>query len=412
MSGNLGHTSGRFFTMEGLQVSTDLAHYPQWTQPIINQPEVGVLGILVKEFDGVLHCLMQVKMEPGNVNTVQLSPTVQATRSNYTGAHGGRGIVYLEYFTEPGRSRILVDSLQSEQASWFLRKRNRNMVVEITEDVTPHEDFCWLSIGQLHRLLLLDNIVNMDARTVLACIPFDAPNGRARGVSRYPYRESLLRSMADDEPSLHSTGDILSWLTEIRSRHELRQLSIPLREIRGWHRSDTEIAHEKGKYFRIIAADVGASNREVTSWTQPLLEPVERGRVAVLVRRIDGVLHLLVQTKLEAGVRDVAELGPTVQCLPRNTEGMDEQYQPRYLDYVLDAPPEAIVYDTVQSEEGGRFYHAENRYQIIEVGQQFDLDVPSEFAWLTVSQLTRLMDHSNYLNVQMRSLLASLHATW
>src|SRR5690349_14894378 len=67
-------------------------------QPIINQPEVGILGILAKEFDGVPHFLMQAKVEPGNPRPLMLSPTVQATRSNYTQVHKGAQVKYLEYF--------------------------------------------------------------------------------------------------------------------------------------------------------------------------------------------------------------------------------------------------------------------------------------------------------------------------
>src|SRR3954469_6494494 len=72
VTGDLVHHSGRFFAVAGLHVRTDRARAGEWTQPIIVQPEVGVLGILVREIDGVLHCLMQAKMEPGNVNLVQL----------------------------------------------------------------------------------------------------------------------------------------------------------------------------------------------------------------------------------------------------------------------------------------------------------------------------------------------------
>lgn len=39
----------------GLRVTSGPPPYPQWTQPIIDQPEAGILGILVKEIDGVLH---------------------------------------------------------------------------------------------------------------------------------------------------------------------------------------------------------------------------------------------------------------------------------------------------------------------------------------------------------------------
>lgn len=69
-----------------------------WDQPIINQPEIGFLGFIVKKIQGVYHFLMQAKIEPGNLNVVQLSPTLQATRSNYTRVHKGAIPKYLEYF--------------------------------------------------------------------------------------------------------------------------------------------------------------------------------------------------------------------------------------------------------------------------------------------------------------------------
>lgn len=100
-TGNIAHRSGRFFTVEGLRVEPETVQVQPWSQPIIHQDEIGVLGILVKEIDGVLHCLMQAKVEPGNVNGVQISPTVQATRSNYTRVHRGSAVRHLEYFTHP-----------------------------------------------------------------------------------------------------------------------------------------------------------------------------------------------------------------------------------------------------------------------------------------------------------------------
>ena len=93
--GTLRHSSGRFFSIEGIRVETDYGSLSSWTQPIINQPEVGYLGILTKEFDGVLYFLMQAKIEPGNVNCVQISPTLQATKSNYSQIHKGKQPLYL-----------------------------------------------------------------------------------------------------------------------------------------------------------------------------------------------------------------------------------------------------------------------------------------------------------------------------
>ncbi|MGX7673928.1 NDP-hexose 2,3-dehydratase family protein [Plantactinospora sp. DSM 117369] len=417
-TGNLVHDTGRFFSIEGLHVRTDREWIRSWTQPIIVQPEIGVLGILVKEFDGVLHCLMQAKMEPGNVNTVQLSPTVQATRSNYLGIHLGASIRYLEHFTGARDGRVIVDVLQSEQGSWFLHKRNRNMVVVTDDDVSPHEDYCWLTVGQLRRLLRYDHVVNMDTRTVMSCIPIAVPTAEAlRGVPSDGdawFARSVLDSFDPTAGSRHTTNEVLSWLTALRARQEFVQRRVPLYTVAqdGWLRGEEEISHRSGKHFRVIATAVQAGNREVTSWTQPLVAPIQPGLLAIIARRIDGVLHVLVQARVDAGSLNGAEMAPTVHCQPANYHGVPAEHRPRYLDLVLSADPSRIRYDVMQSEEGGRFFHAMNRYMVVEVDAEFPLDTSDEYRWMTLGQLTGLLAHSNYLNVELRSLIACIQSIW
>lgn len=408
-TGNLGHSSGRFFTIEGLQVRD--GSVDTWSQPIINQPEIGILGILVKEFDGVLHCLMQAKMEPGNVNTLQLSPTVQATRSNYTQVHRGSSTRYLEYFAGPNRGQVLVDVLQSEQGAWFWRKRNRNVVVLVTGDVPVHDDYCWLSLEQIGELTQVDNLVNMDARTVLSCMPFGPPD-EADATTGESFRDALIRSYQYQTrrgpvPTLHTAGEILSWFTDAKTRCEWSARLAPLGAVRGWSRDEHEIADHDGKSFRIIGVDVHAGTREVKSWRQPLLQPRGNGHAAFVARPINGVLHLLVQARPEYGLMDMVEMAPTVHLLP----GQDIRDVPEaFLRDVLASNTAKAHYDHVLSEEGGRFYHALTRYQLIEVGDEVPIDVPANFCWMTVRQLMDLLRHGHYLNIEARSLLACIHS--
>ena len=67
-----------FFEISGLRLSDGSS------QPIILQNEIGYLGIICRRFNGEMHYLMQAKIEPGNINKIQLSPTIQATKSNFT----------------------------------------------------------------------------------------------------------------------------------------------------------------------------------------------------------------------------------------------------------------------------------------------------------------------------------------
>jgi dTDP-4-dehydro-6-deoxy-alpha-D-glucopyranose 2,3-dehydratase len=408
-TGNLRHASGRFFTVEGLEVRIPGAPVAGWSQPIINQPEVGILGILVREFDGVLHFLMQAKVEPGNHDGPQLSPTVQATRSNYTRVHQGRTVPYLDYFQDTAGRHVIADVRQSEQGSAFHRKRNRNIVVEVTEEVELEEGFRWLTLGQIHEFLGLDDMINMDARTVLACLPFAGTGLTDAITSEDPFQAALLRSCSGSGGGLHTVEDILSWVTDARCRTDLTTRRVPLQGLPGWEYRDGQLSHESGRFFDVLGLDVRASGREVSRWMQPMMKPYGTGIVAFLVASFDGVLHVLVHTRVEAGYLDVVELAPTVQCSPENYELLPPAARPRFLDEVLDLPRERIRYETLLSEEGGRFHHARNRYLVAEVEPLRRYEGP-DHRWVTLHHLVGLLRHSHYLNVQARSLIACLHS--
>lgn len=388
-TGDLAHTTGRFFGVHGLRVHTDHGSPAGWEQPIISQPDVAILGIVAQEIDGVLRFLMQAKMEPGNVNRVQLSPTVQATSSNYLRAHQGTAPRYVEYFVDRTRGRVLVDVLQSEQGSWFIGKRNRNIVVEPYGRVDEYDGFIWLTLGEILALLRQPHLVNMDARTVLAGLPTDPPGSVDEAVSPLP--------------------EVRSWLIERKAAYALTTGYVPLGAVAGWRRTPDEIAHEEGRYFTVIGVRVAASDREVRGWCQPLLAPCGTGLAAFILRRIGGTPHVLARADLRPGYRDVVEVGPTVQCTPDNYAGRAPGERPAYLDFVLSARVRRR-FDIVQSEEGGRFHHALTRHLVVEVDDDFPLAVPPDFAWLTVPQLGALARHSYQVDIEARSLLLCLRA--
>ncbi|MUL41468.1 NDP-hexose 2,3-dehydratase [Streptomonospora sp. PA3] len=388
-TGNLVHSTGRFFSVEGLSVRSDDAHFRYWQQPIIRQPESGILGILVKEFDGVLHFLMQAKMEPGNRNIVQVSPTVQATRSNYLKVHRGTGVKYLDYFVDSDKGRVLTDTLQSEHGSWFFRKKNRNMLVEAIGDVPEDDDFRWLTLGQIGELLRLDNVVNMDARTVIACLPMDLDGSGAR--------------------ALHSDAELLAWISAERSQREVEAELLPLAEVEGWERGEHVLRRPDGRYFQVVAVSVEAGNREVAAWSQPLFEPTGTGVTAFVFRSFGGAPHVLVHARAEPGFLDTVELGPTVQCTPENWAPVPDSARPRFLDLV--ASRGRVPYKALHSEEGGRFLNAESDYLFVEAdGHEAPLQAPPGYTWVTPGQLNSLAAHSHYLNVQCRTLLAALNS--
>ena len=390
----LKHVSGKFFSIDGIQVKTNYGNISQWHQPIINQPEVGILGIITKEIDGEINFLLQGKIEPGNINYVQLSPTLQATKSNYTKVHKGKTPEFLEYFLDNNK-HIVIDQLQSEQGARFLQKRNRNMIITINEDFDINENYRWLTLNQIKDLIRENNIVNMDTRSVIA------------GFNINQNYSSISNRYSKESGELFSFNELLSWISEQKTTYDLDVRRIPLNKVQNWEITENEIHHKDNKYFKVIAVDVASGNREVSHWTQPMIESAQKGLIAFVVKRINGVIHFIIQAKVEAGNLDLFELAPTVQCLTGNYHETGED-ELAFLEYVLKTDNDAIIIDSLQSEEGGRFFREQNRNMVILADNEFPEKLPPNYIWMTYQQIQTFMMFNNYINIQARSLLAAI----
>lgn len=298
--------------------------------------------------------------------------------------------------------------MQSEQGGRFLRKRNRNIIIKVEEDIELHEDFRWMTLGQIKELMRYDNLVNMDTRTVLSGLKisdFLSPLDATDSLSEHG-RGLLLSSVTNH--CYHSIAEHLSWLSSLKSKYDLWVSSYPLKDMATWQIRSNEISRSDNKFFKVIGVQVTISSREVSSWCQPLIRPMQQGICAFIIRKVDGIYHFLVQAKLECGNFDVLELAPTVQCLTGNVAESGTALVP-FLDDVLNASESQVLYDTLQSEEGGRFYKEQNRNMIVEVDESFSLSLPEHYTWMTLGQIYQFLCFNNYLNIQSRSLIAALN---
>jgi oxidase EvaA len=294
------------------------------------------------------------------------------------------------------------------------------MILLVEDDVEVHEDFCWLTLGQLKQLLRYDNLVNMDSRTVLSGIQYVEWAHRSdmyydEGISSIElfdrqlegFQRELYLSLMKRDNALHQFEDIISWFTHVKSNCEIQVKSIPLNKVHQWHKNEYEIYHESHHYFSVIAVAVNANNREVPSWTQPLLKHFSYGIVGFLVATINGVLHFLVEARMCPGYRDFIEMGPTVSCSEAEYR-MQSKIAPPFTEYFYNADEETIRFSATLSEEGGRFYHFQNKYMVVAIDSPDRLKVPNNYIWMTYGQLLDFIKHTNYINVEARSLISCL----
>ena len=172
-SGNITHDSGGFFEVIGVKVSNTFDREvgkKGWTQPMIGKNPGGILGILMKRINGIPHYLLQAKAEPGNIDKLQLSPTLQATTSNLLKAHGGIRPKFSEYFDEPKNVKIIYAKWQSEDGGRFHLKSNYNMIVEVDvdEEFNIPDSFIWVTLYQIKQLLKIENFVGPHIRGIIS----------------------------------------------------------------------------------------------------------------------------------------------------------------------------------------------------------------------------------------------------
>jgi oxidase EvaA len=132
----------------------------------------------------------------------------------------------------------------------------------------------------------------------------------------------------------------------------------------------------------------------------------QQGLLGVLTKKINGTLHFLMQAKVEPGNIDGIEIAPTVSCSAVPFK-LESGCQVPFIDFFLNASLRQIHYDAIQSEEGGRFYHFQNRNMLVELDESDHVSIPENFIWLTLGQIMELLQHG-YLNIDSRTLLACI----
>ncbi len=399
---NYSHT---FFKITGLK-KFDKKGELELEQPIILQNEIGYLGIIGKVIDGVLYFLMQAKIEPGNINKIQISPTVQATKSNFMRVHGGKAPKYIEYFSHKKNYEVIVDQIQSEQSSRFYGKRNRNILIIVDDEIEIVDSHMWMTLGQIKQLMEYDNLVNMDTRTVISCIPF--------ALRDFTYKELIYINTLFTKQELYNSiffGDaglkinnIYQYMNEIKMLDNSKVELVDLNSLQDWRYDGKSYTSSTGD-FNVIFCDIGIEGREVSKWQQPLLEAKTVLVLGLIYCVSDNKTNFLVHSLSEVGCFDKIEIGPTVQysdLYKKDMNHIEKVFVDKY------KRGEGVTFSGLFSEEGGRFYHEENRNVLLQINKTEVDPLPPGYFWADYQTLNILIQFNNCLNIQLRNLLSIL----
>ena len=152
---------------------------------------------------------------------------------------------------------------------------------------------------------------------------------------------------------------------------------------------------------------MGAKNREVSSWTQPILTQKHGGVLAFISRQTKKFgTEFLVEAKLEPGDDSTLRISPSFQATQSNMNRAHGGKLPKFYDIVMKRKGAELVYYTIHNEEGARFWKKSNWNVIVKLKNPNDPRVRGEnYMWLSLKQIKKLGLRNSCINPFVKTIL-------
>ena len=375
------HESRKFFKIVAVKVVSNF-YKKNWDQPIIVQNEVGILGIIKNKKTNKY--LLQAKVEPGNINKLQLAPTVQATQSNYNQVHGGSKVPYINFFL---RLKRISNYYQSEQGFRYLNKFNSNILLELSKKVKRKNGFYWFAKSEIKELIFRKNLMNMDTISVFS---------------------SAIKKIQKDKP-INNNNKIRNWIKNLDKRFYIKVKIVNLSELKQWSVSLKKIAHKMQRYFLIIGVNVTANKREVKKWSQPIIKGKGMAFAGFLKTQFNNTDHYLCRYTVKPGIKK-SLIGCTVNTSDisnynkkNSLSGIEKSLIKNF--FLNKSLKKNVIFDNILSDEGGRFFQCQIRYMISILDYTKQKKFPKNYIWLSHNQIVEMITNRR-LDIESRLLFA------
>ncbi|MBI5141274.1 MAG: NDP-hexose 2,3-dehydratase family protein [Nitrospirae bacterium] len=237
----------------------------------------------------------------------------------------------------------------------------------------------------------------------------DAGIGKLSGEARIAMKIEQYSSWFHGYEDADMLKEIAQWLDDERARNHIAVNMVSLRSLTEWHFDKSGFfSHKSMKFFKIVGLKVTSPVREVSFWSQPIMENEGTGIIGLLVRRTGGKTFFLMQAKADAGNRNLVQIGPTVQFNPGNYIDNERLKKPFLFDEFRKPHYLVPAHESRQAEEGGRYYKEDHTHRILMLPDGMTIDHPPGYRWFSYPELRFFLHMGDIVNSSARSILACL----
>lgn len=360
--GRIRHKSGGFFEICGHEAADGQQNL------VLHQPQGAFNGLLICRNDDTIYVLIQARIEPGNTHVCQYGPTVQSTPANYLQVHKGKATAYIDYFfgdMEDGK--VLHRSDQTDLGQRYFQKTKELKYVELDSLKATAENMIWVSLDTLWDCLHQDHLINTDLRSMLGVFDWD----------------EFLNSNPISQPNLPNLPSI-----EMTAAGSL----IPLDALTDWTVNERGVWPNNAADISVKMYRTSCTNREVKTWTQPLIGHSEIAHYTLCIREMEGIWEALISVENEMGCKK-----PSLMPSFHNYAGQNSFKLGGKADRVLSVE---------QSEEGGRFFQNNGLYEVVILREEIKIN--ENQVWMPVLDFKSWLKSSENVSIQLRGMASMI----
>lgn len=190
------------------------------TRFLITQQQQALVLLVVAEIQGELCVLLNTRYEPGLIDGVNYTTTIQSTPNNYLRQHGGKETPFLELAAHPSaHGCVLLDTENYDWGDLYLSKTKRFLIIKVDQAAPPPPGFIWVTKNALTHMAIVDHLITNDLRV---CIPsldinptINAPTTTPPAV---PPQREVIKRLFDHETRDTSGAHIMFFRTQTTVR--------------------------------------------------------------------------------------------------------------------------------------------------------------------------------------------------
>ncbi|MDX1410759.1 MAG: NDP-hexose 2,3-dehydratase family protein [Nitrospirales bacterium] len=198
-----------------------------------------------------------------------------------------------------------------------------------------------------------------------------------------------------------SPAQLQSFLMETIKRSKFTISKIKMSEQDEWCISNGVLSHTSGGFFHIA----GLVNWKTKEEKLVLYQP-QSAYNGLALCKMDKIVYLLLQARIEPGNSTIGLFGPTIQSTPANYLRFHGGKKTAYLDLFLGCNPAIAnpIGNSTQLDLGKRYFQKSKTLSYIELNELINTE--ESMIWVPLKVIREVLSYDNYLNPDLRSMFS------